>query len=323
MKQSYEFSIGSVRVREKKLLGSADFEQLIACENVNQLCRYLTDKGYGDGEAVDELITSHMNDVWSYLKSTAPDDDVFAPFMLQNDLHNIKTVLKGTLTGREYTELLVKPCTIDISLIKKAVEERKFSSLPEWISASCKEAYDALAHNSDARLSDALLDKACMQRMLEVADECDSEFIKAYFNTIVFYSDIKLAVRSSRTGTDSEFLKTAMAEVDGLDKSSVISNAVKGADSLVSYLEKVKSYGCDMAMAEYKKSPSGFEKFIDNRLVMLAKEFCKRASEGAEPLIGYLLASEYEKKAIHIIASGIRTNSDRDVVRERLREFYV
>ena len=54
----------------------------------------------------------------------------------------------------------------------------------------------------------------------------------------------------------------------------------------------------------------------------MAKESCKHASEGAEPLLGYYLGCEAEKKVIHIIASGIRTKTDTDTIRERLREIY-
>ena len=75
-------------------------------------------------------------------------------------------------------------------------------------------------------------------------------------------------------------------------------------------------------MERLKASPTAFEKYVDDRLMMLAKENCKRASEGAEPLLGYYLGEEAEKKALNIIYSGIKTNTDRDTVRERLREIY-
>ena len=79
---------------------------------------------------------------------------------------------------------------------------------------------------------------------------------------------------------------------------------------------------CKQAMEAYKTSPSDFEKFTDDRLMMLAKESCKRASEGAEPLLGYYLGEEAEKKVLHIIYSGIKTGADQDTIRERLREIY-
>lgn len=61
-------------------------------------------------------------------------------------------------------------------------------------------------------------------------------------------------------------------------------------------LSKISAYGCNKAVEEYKASPSAFEKFVDNRLMSLAKEKCKRSGDGADPITGYLIASETEKK---------------------------
>ena len=60
----------------------------------------------------------------------------------------------------------------------------------------------------------------------------------------------------------------------------------------------------------------------NDRLMTLARESCKRASEGAEPLLGYYLGEEAQKKTLHIIYSGIKTGAGADAVRERLREIY-
>ena len=40
MALSYEFSIGSVRAKEKNLFTNSDIEHMLSCENVNELCRY-------------------------------------------------------------------------------------------------------------------------------------------------------------------------------------------------------------------------------------------------------------------------------------------
>ena len=57
MALSYEFSIGSVRAKEKNLFTNSDIEHMLGCENVNELCRYLSDKGYGEG---DDIHTAKM-----------------------------------------------------------------------------------------------------------------------------------------------------------------------------------------------------------------------------------------------------------------------
>ena len=146
MALSYEFSIGSVRAKEKNLFTNSDIEHMLGCENVNELCRYLSDKGYGEGDDIEDILKSHSENVWEYLKRTAPDFAIFKPFFYLNDLHNLKAVLKGTLSSKPYSQLLVKPCTFSEETLKQAVENRKFSLLGEELSASCDKAYEILAH---------------------------------------------------------------------------------------------------------------------------------------------------------------------------------
>ena len=88
-------------------------------------------------------------------------------------------------------------------------------------------------------------------------------------------------------------------------------------------LSKISAYGCNKAVEEYKASPSAFEKFVDTSpYEPCKKKKCKRSGDGADPITGYLIASETEKKVIHIIASGIRTKTNYETVKERLREVY-
>lgn len=95
MALSYEFSIGSVRAKEKNLFTNSDIEHMLGCENVNELCRYLSDKGYGEGDDIEDILKSHSENVWEYLKRTAPDFAIFKPFFYLNDLHNLKCCFKG------------------------------------------------------------------------------------------------------------------------------------------------------------------------------------------------------------------------------------
>lgn len=323
MALSYEYSIGSVRAREKSLLTAVDLEQLLACKNEGELCAVLRDKGYGDGKTVDEMMENHTREMWRYLKDVAPDFALFNVFLIQNDTHNLKVVIKGSLSARKYSHLLVSPSTIDHEDIVKAVENRGFSNLPEWVASKADKAYEVLAHTGDARLSDAYLDCAATEEMLRLSKQWHSGFLTEYINNLVFYNNVKTAIRSARANANRHYVKRALFETEGFDKPAVLAAVLKGESSVLELLGKCQSFDCAQAIEAYKESPSAFERFVDNRLTGLAKNACKHASEGAEPLLGYYLACEIEKKVIHIIASGIRTDTDTDVIRERLREIYV
>ncbi len=322
MAVSYEYSIGSVRAREKHLLTHTDIEQLLACKTTDELCATLRDKGFGEGNTVDELLQSRTESLWKYLRETSPDFSVFTPFLILNDVHNFKVILKGTMANRAYDNLTATPCTVEVPVMVKAVENRRMSLLPEWMQRPADKAYEALAHTGDARLSDAYVDKAVMQEILRLCETGRSRFLGDYFKNTIFYCNIKTAIRSARTGANREYLKRALVRMEGFDKDAVITVAMKGFEPLLDYLAKRSEYRCCDAIEAYRESPSAFERFVDDRLTLLTKECCKRVSEGAEPMLGYYLGSETEKKVIHIIESGIRTQSGADTIRERLREIY-
>ena len=323
MALSYEFSIGSVRAKENALFSKTDLEQLLGCKTTAELCQTLSDKGYGTVGAFDEMTKRHMDGVWEYLRRIAPDFGVFSPFLIQNDAHNFKVVLKGTMSARDYyTALLLTPCTVEHKLMIDAVEHRIMKDLPPWLQEPAAKAYDLLAHTGDARAADAVLDKAVMLEMLRQSEGFRSKFLKEYFRTEVFYHNIKIALRGARTGADRHYYKSAMPRFEGFDRDKIVQAALKGHDALVDMLSKLSDYGCKQAMEQYKSSPSAFEKFVDDRQMMLAKESCKRTSEGAEPLLGYYLGEEAQNKVLHIIYSGVKTGADTEIIRERLREIY-
>ncbi len=322
MRLSYEFSVGSVRAREKRLFTSAELEQMLNLKSENELVRFLKDKGYGDGETVSEIVESNTEQMWKYIEGVAPDFSIFKPFLLKNDVHNIKTVLKAVMYQKEFEDLLIFPCRIKPSEIKSALENKKFDKLPEELSEPVARAYDLLAKTADSRLSDAVIDRAVLEMMISEGKSSRSEFLSEYFNTFAFYANVKTALRDARFKPTAEYLDNALCECEGFDKTKVIAKALSGSDVLVRYLEKVRSYECDKAMESFSKGTGEFEKFVDNKLMHLAKEMCRLTSEGPEPLFGYYTGCEYERQAVYIISSGITTHTPPDRIRERLRDIY-
>ena len=95
----------------------------------------------------------------------------------------------------------------------------------------------------------------------------------------------------------------------------------EGEEALLNRLERLDGGRFEKAVAAYKISPSAFERQMENELMDCARRG-KRVTLGPEPLIGYLLAKEAEIRALHIVASGIRTGLPEASIRERLRELY-
>ncbi len=322
MSLSYEFSIGSVRARENRLLKKADLEQLMNMKSEADIVTFLKDKGYPDRESTAQMLDASRDDMWTYIRSVAPDINIFEPFFLQNDIHNFKTILKGVMFKKSYEGLLLSPNTVDPELIKKAVETRKFDKLPQWLREPAAKGYELLAHTKDARLSDGAVDRALLERLIALSKASRSHFLEEYFNTFAFYANIKTALRASRAKITMEFLEASLCECEGFDKDRTKKMIMSGSDRLIKYLETVSSYDCRTAIRLYKEKPSEFERFVDNKLMKLAREMCRLSNEGPEPLFGFYIGCEYERKAVNIISNGVRTNTAPEIIRERMRETY-
>lgn len=322
MPVSYEYSIGSVRAREKRLLSSSDIEAMLACKSVKELEAYLSDKGYAQGESVDEILANSRNETVKYLFDIVPDSSVFNVFLYPNDAHNIKAVIKGLLAGVDYKRLFLKPCLIETEIIETAVKERKYGILPEDFAAAAEKAYEILARTADARKADSYIDRQCMLLQLEAAKKTKIDFLIEYINTEVFYRNIKIALRGAATNAPVDYYETALCAVDGLDTKTLVSYAIKGSGALVEYLSSKSEYKLNEAMERYKDSPAEFERFGDNLLMRLALESCKRSGIGANAALGYYIAKAAEDKAVHIIAAGIETDAKPELTRERLRDIY-
>ena len=322
MATSYAYASGSVRAHETGLLTLQDMEQLLAVRDAGRLSAELRDKGYGqEGADTDSLLREESAKTWAYLREIAPDFSLFSPFLYRFDYHNLKAILKGVLRGRPYEAILLEPATVAVSLLETAVKERRFSLLPAHMAAAGEEAYQLLAHTGDTQRSDAVLDRAALRTMLEAAEEKKVPLLTALFRHLVFYADVKTALRAARTHKGKDFLDLAICGVPGTDVAGLKRAAIEGTDELTAFLEQKDCLGSRQAMEQLDRSPSAFEKWVDDRLLDIARQG-KRVTMGPEPLIGYLVAKEAEIKTMHILLSGLRAGQGEDSIRERLRELY-
>ena len=322
MSRSYAYAVGSIKSKERALLTDADLELLLAASDVEALASALRDKGY-EGADIDEMLRRQQAETWDYvnrLAALAEDPELFAPLLRLNDLHNVKVILKATLTGRKADGLLTAPVTLPTEEIREAVNARKFERLPAWIAPAAEQAYEIIAHNTDARLGDAVLDKAAMAEMLAGSAKL-SRSVREYFLTLVFYSDVKIALRAARTGADAAYLEAALCPVEGLDLSRLTAAALKGTPDVIEFLKGIGTYGCRQAVEAFETSPSAFEKAVDDRLIAVMRQ-ARLGVEGIDVLYGYVLARQAENKVVHIIASGVRTGAGEDAIRERVRNLH-
>ncbi|MEE1238850.1 MAG: V-type ATPase subunit [Acutalibacteraceae bacterium] len=321
--KSVGFAIGNLRARENRLLKADDLNQLSAAKNTDELAKMLTDRGIGTTATADvpKLLSEETAKLWEYVTENAPDMSAFEPFLYENDFHNYKAVLKGVVTGRKYAGFFILPATVETAALERAVKEKRFDLLPDFMRSAAEEAYSVFTKTGDSQLADCIVDAGLMTAQLSKAKKIGNRVILKLVTVTVFYNNIKAALRAVKANKSAAFLETALTETGVVSKKAMITAALGGEEKLLELLAGATELGGPEAAEAYRHSPAEFEKFTDDRVINTAKE-CKYITVGIEPVVGYMLARKAEITDLRIIYSGIKTGQPTEKTRERLRELY-
>lgn len=322
--RSCGFAVGNLRARENTLLKQSDLIRFASAKDVTELSAMLRDKGIGDqtsNASVPEMLRYENEKLFEYLMDIAPDVSLFEPFLYENDFHNMKAVLKAIIKNTGYEKMILSPSLIPPELFEKAFSEKRFDILPDYVKTTAEQAYSVITQSGDPQLCDGIIDAGCMAAQTERAKTADNRIISEIIAVSVFYKNIKTALRAARARKSADFLDKTVTETAYLKKERIVKAALQGEDDVLELLSTVTKAGGAAASEYYRRSPSEFEKYVDDRITAAAKN-CKTITLGAEPLIGYMLAKKSEIKDIRIIYSGIKTGADSEITTERLRELY-
>ena len=322
-KTKYTYAVARIRALEVSLLTNAVIEQLLACKSAEQALQLLVEKGWGDLTAgtldADEVLNKEEEKMWQTIREVAPDMHVFDVLSLPKLYHNLKAAIKEVCTEVENKNIFCDDCEIPGEEMFALVQNKEFDKLPGNMSATAREAFDTLLHTRDGQLCDLIIDHATLESMLEAGKKSGEKIIEEYAQTAVAIADIKIAVRSQKTGKNAEFMKKAMVNCSEINVDQLTQAALAGAEEIAQYLEGT-SYreGADAL----RISPSAFERWCDNKMTDSMRSQ-KYESFSVGPLLAYLLARQNEIKTVRIILTGKQNEFPDEAIRERIREMYV
>lgn len=322
-KTKYTYAVARIRALEVSLLTNAVIEQLLACKSAEQALQLLVEKGWGDLTAgtldADEVLNKEEEKMWQTIREVAPDMHVFDVLSLPKLYHNLKAAIKEVCTEVENKNIFYDDCEIPGEEMFALVQNKEFDKLPGNMSATAREAFDTLLHTRDGQLCDLIIDHATLEAMLEAGKKSGEKIIEEYAQTAVAIADIKISVRSQKTGKNAEFMKKAMVNCSEINVDQLTQAALAGAEEIAQYLEGT-SYreGADAL----RISPSAFERWCDNKMTDSMRSQ-KYESFSVGPLLAYLLARQNEIKTVRIILTGKQNEFPDEAIRERIREMYV
>ncbi len=320
----YTYAVARIRALETKLFNQAVIDQLIGCATEEECIQVLEEKGWGDQETSGDpegMLTREEEKTWETIREMGVDMSVFDVLSYPNLFHNLKAAIKEACTpeGSRPVNIYYEDTTIPPREMLEIIQNKEFSRLPENMAEAAREAYEALLHTRDGQLCDVIIDRAALDAIYQAGLKAKDKIIKDYAESIVAVADIRIAVRSQKTGKTVDFMKRAMAECESLNVDQLARAAAGGMEAVTEYLSGTAYAQGGQAIAE---SPSAFERWCDNRL-MQDMQPQKYEVFSVGPLVAYVLARLNEIKTVRIILSGKQNGFSDDSIRERVRDMYV
>lgn len=314
------YAVARIRTKELSLFNKQTIDQLMSCRTYEDCIKLLSDKGWAcDGKTAEELLIAEREKTWAMMEELVEDMSVFNVFLYENDFHNLKAAIKEVCVQGTTPGIFKSNGTIDPQLILKAVQEKDFEQLPEYLRACAEEAYEIQLKSRDSQMTDVIIDRAALEMIYKEGIGSGNDVFEDYVRLKVVAADINIAIRGCKTGKSYEFMQKALVPCDTLDVSELRDAALTGLDSIYEYLSGTVYAD---AITAIKKSPSAFEKWCDDILIEHIKPQ-KYNCFTLMPLAAYILARENEIKSIRILLSGKLNKLSDELIRERLREMYV
>lgn len=329
---SYAYAAAHAFALENKLISRDRLERMVDAASAVEAYRILAETEYGnsiteisDPYSYEKLLAEETCRLRELIESISPAPNVTNLFFVKYDFHNIKVLLKGRYLDRYKDELLMEGGTLPIELLKEAIEDRNYESLPPVIGNRILELDEAMDLKVDPRKIDSAMDRAMYEYIFEECRRNKNTFVTNYFTAQVDLINIRSFMRVRKIDEVFAFLKEALLPYGSLDAEffermmSMPLEELPNELSHTQYAALVREGVRDFVRTG---TLTVYERLMDNFLLNYVK-VARWNPTGLEPVIGYLLAKENEIRLIRIVMVGKINNLPAGKIRERLRDVYV
>lgn len=313
----YGFAVGKVRVLETRSLDRAALERLLDAKEFAEQKRLLAETPYAryleDAQTpaqVERALDEALDGFYGFLEQAALPESVVRFFRLRYDYANLKAALKARALSVPLEGLLLDHGTIDPERFVDATAE-----LPGRLGALAAR----LADVADASAIDAVVDTAYFAHLVQAARDARSPYLAGIAAIQVDSANVRTLVRGRLAGLDAHAIVPLLIVGGSVGVESLAPLAALPVEQ--STREMVRMPALRAMRAEQIADPSTLDPAMDT-LVTAALRRGRKAAEGPEPVIAYVMGREAEVRTLRVLLLGRLTGIDNEVLRARVSASY-
>lgn len=315
------YSNARVKSMENTFLTNEKIVRMAYADTLEEGVKVLLESQYGGAMTVDaddyeKLLQAEDKRVSEFILDAMPKNCGMETFLLKNDYHNLKALVKGKYMHTDDVGYMLMPKgTFDIATLKECVFEDDYSPLSKIMQETLIGIDATRANgNTSPRFIDVTLEKACYREIIAFLKKVKAPAILKYWQINIDLSNVSTFVRGEKTG-NPEALKEGFIEGGLLDLSYFSGDVAQVA-------ERLRYSDCSKVADSLREGDMvSFERIWDNMLLDVFKE--KRSDIfSISPIAGFYVAKKIEIKIVRMICIMLKNDVDKDVIKVRLRELY-
>ena len=145
-RMDYGRSVVTVRVLEKKLLTKNKLDRMIDAETPEEVLKLLGDTEYSqnmsdiqNAQDYEVILKRETERVFNLVRELSNDTEIVDILSLKYDYHNLKVLLKGRLSGNDFSYLLMDAGTQKADKLKLRFDTKHYSEFPDEFSKAINE----------------------------------------------------------------------------------------------------------------------------------------------------------------------------------------
>ncbi len=323
----YPYACARISALETGILDAASIRRM-AEGSLDDAMRMLADARYGGASNVsasgaEALIASELARTAREVRALSPEPALTDLFLLENDVLNLKLLIKGRLLGAPPAEwreggLFTK------EQLTAMVTAQDYRALPPLLAQGLDKLEKRLKTRVEPQQVSVMLDQAYLAHCLAVAETDKSPFARQYFAALCDFDNVITFFRMRAMGVPREDMRDMLLPAGGIPEKTLLDGyelSFEGTSRILQESSAKSALAAGLSEMQRTGEIGALEKARDDYLLSLVKAH-KHDTMTIFPVLGYLLAREREAKAIRLILTVKRNGLEDSVIAGRLRELY-
>ena len=297
--------VSMIKVQEKKLLNEDRLIKMLETNSFKEILRILNDTDYSysiattmqDGE-YEKIINGELERVFKFTREISKNNQEIVDLAaLKYEYQNLKLLLKD------------KGNVLDVYNISTGIIDKE----------ELMNNFNEVKKYKDFKEACIKLDKMYFKHLLKLANSTNISLFIDYAKISIDRYNIVTFLRLKKQNRNVDYLDDILVDGGSISKEELIKLYFNNTYLLL-FKKKIATKTWDTF--EKNGDILEIEKIFDNMIISLAKEY-KYITIVPEPIFTYIIAKEYELKALRLILSAKLNDIDIELVKSRLRGVYV